>query len=451
MIKTIRQPSACRRALTCFALLFGIGFFDPAFGMLSEKTDSPVVTVLCYMNGDNDLSEEVLHTLDMIETAGSSERVNVIALVDGNGEWLGQYDNSWVRTRMVKVEHDTQIGVINSPVLEDWGEANLADPRILERFIHVAIDRYPADRYFFYAFAHSQGVIDTRAFSIQKQVKKISISNDDTSEHKMDLNQFHDAIKRGLDDRRFDLIVLFSCLTNMVEIGYALADVCHYFVASQDEIRLINEPPGRFQIRGLPFEAAITALIDNPSIGTVDLGRIVVDFHVDNYLQEAALDFYASKPVNYRLPAGMALVGCQALPILVQDLNELARSMIAHAGEPMVVNAMRDALNKTPRFASFLNLEYYDLYFFVQYLRDSLQQLETIQACNAVLDRLDEQVLIYERHTRDNHAKGVSIYLSNPLVPENIYRVHQRMYANTRFSQETLWDEMIACFRHRLK
>lgn len=85
MIKTIRQPSAYRRALTCFALRFGIGFFDPAFGMLSKKTDSPVVTILCYMNGDNDLSEEVLHTLDMIETAGSSERVNVIALVDGNG------------------------------------------------------------------------------------------------------------------------------------------------------------------------------------------------------------------------------------------------------------------------------------------------------------------------------------------------------------------------------
>jgi len=42
------------------------------------------------MNGDNDLSEEVFYSLDLIETAGSSDNVNVIALVDGNPEWMGQ-------------------------------------------------------------------------------------------------------------------------------------------------------------------------------------------------------------------------------------------------------------------------------------------------------------------------------------------------------------------------
>jgi hypothetical protein len=180
--------------------------------------------------------------------------------------------------------------VINATVLEDWEEANLADPKILERFVRAAIDRYPADRYILYTFAHSQGIIDTRTFSIKRKMKNVSISNDDTSKQKMDLKQFHDAIKCGLDGRQFDLIIFFSCLTNMVEIGYAFSDITHYFIAIQDEIRLLNEP-----------------------------------------------------------------------------------------------------------------------------------------------------------------SEGMSIYLSNPLIPDNIYKAHQCMYSRSRFSQDTQWDEMIACFRHRLK
>ena len=185
MIVTIRQITTCKLFLTFLALW--LGFSAPVFGMISEKADNTKVTILCYMNGDNNLSEEVFYSLDMIETAGSSDKVNVIALVDGNREWMGQYDISLANARMLKVEFDTQIGVINSTVLEDWGEANLADPKILERFVRTAIDNFPADRYILYSFAHSQGIIDTRTFSIQQQVKTVSISNDDTSKQKMDL------------------------------------------------------------------------------------------------------------------------------------------------------------------------------------------------------------------------------------------------------------------------
>lgn len=90
--------------------------------MVSDKAgnQNQTVTVLCYMNGDNDLSEEVFYSLDRIEIASSSDNVNVITLVDGNPEWMGLYDISWANTRMLKVEFDTHIGVINATVLEDW-------------------------------------------------------------------------------------------------------------------------------------------------------------------------------------------------------------------------------------------------------------------------------------------------------------------------------------------
>jgi hypothetical protein len=37
----------------------------------------------------------------------------------------------------------------------------------------------------------------------------------------------------------------------MVEVGYALRDITEYLIASEDEIRIVNDPPGSFQIRGI--------------------------------------------------------------------------------------------------------------------------------------------------------------------------------------------------------
>ena len=156
-----------------------------------------------------------------------------------------------------------------------------------------------------------------------------------------------------------------------------------------------------------------------------------------------------SQPYQYR--ADMAMVDCHALPLLVRGLDEMAGLMIAHSGDPQVVEAMRRALTTTPQFASFLNLEYYDLQHFVRQLKDHLQQPDLIKACDSIMAQLTDQVLIYERRTANGKATGMSVYLSNPLVPENVYQAHQAMYAQSRFGQDTRWDEMINCFRQRLR
>jgi hypothetical protein len=96
------------------------------------------VTILCYMNGDNDLGQEVLHALDMMESVGSSGAVNVIALVDSHPRWLAPYEADWSRARLVHVQTDPQIGRITSPIIEEWGEADLGNPQTLERFVRTA-------------------------------------------------------------------------------------------------------------------------------------------------------------------------------------------------------------------------------------------------------------------------------------------------------------------------
>jgi hypothetical protein len=56
-------------------------------------------------------------------------------------------------------------------------------------------------------------------------------------------------------------------------------------------------------------------------------------------------------------------------------------------------------------------------------------------------------LVLYERHTHDTRSNGVSIYLSNRHIPENIFRSHHSRYRRCHFSKDTAWDEMIALIR----
>ncbi len=410
------------------------------------------VTILCYMNGDNDLGQEVLHALDMMETVGSSDAVNVIALVDSHPQCLAPYEAGWSRTRLVHLQADAQIGRIESPILEEWGEADLGSPQTLERFVRTALAKFPAERIIFYTFAHGQGVIDTRRFAPPPHpAKTLSFSRDDTSGAKLTLDQLHGALEKGLAGRRFDLMVLFSCLANMVEVGYTLSDVTRLLVASQDEIRLVNQPPGRHQIRGMRFEDLIAGLHEDPSTDLIALCRSLVDSHVENYNLDVRLPSQNGNPRVCRYDGGMALVDATMMPYLGQALDDLALTLIRHQFEPAVVAAMHSALKSTQPFASFLNLEYYDLHGFVRHLRADCRALEVIAACNRVLDALQERILIYNRCSAGYEGEGISVYLPHPLVPENIFQTHQSLYGANAFSRDTQWNEMISLYRPHLR
>ena len=411
----------------------------------------PTVTILCYMNGDNDLSNEVLHALDMMETVGSSDRVNVVVLVDGHPDWLGPYDAAWSRTRLLHLQADPRVGRITSPVLEEWGEANMGAPHTLERFLRTAMAAYPAEQVYFYMFAHSQGVLDTRDYGPTPTVKTVSISRDDTSGAKMPLDEFQRALKQGLNGRRFELMVLFSCLANMVAVDYAMSDLTRYLVGSQDEIRLVNEPPGQHQVRGLRVEQLIAGLKQTPAADSRTLGRALVDSHVNSYDQDVRLPSGDGGDQICRFSGGMALVDAAAMPQLVSALDRLAHQLIRHIEEDDVVHAMGAALAATQPFASFLNMEYYDLSGFVRHLRAAVSHPELEATCDHILDVLANRVIVYARHTSDCAATGISIYLSHPLVPDNIFQTHQRLYQANRYSRDTQWDEMIGIYRVRLQ
>jgi hypothetical protein len=427
----------------------------PCQSFAAGQTTSPKkITIMCYMNGDNNLTHEVLHAVDMMETVGSSADLNILVLVDGGMDATQFYGEGWDRTKFLYITQDDRVGTINSPVLADMGEQDLGDPQTLHNFIKACL-KFPAERYIFCMFAHGRGIIDTDILKINGKVKSLYISPDDTSRTVMNQSEFHDAVKTALSGSVFDLMVFFSCLTNMVEIGYSLQDLTRYMVASEDEIRIVNDPPGKFQIRGIKFEEIFKQLKVNPELTAPELGKIAVDSFVAQYNIPVAVPGGTNGSVLKRFAGGLSVVDCRRYPHLAAILNELAEHVTSLLREAQtggaILSTLRRASSASQRYASFLNQEYYDLRNFLENLARETTDGQTKRLCLRAIDAITGELIVYEQHTANSRSNGISIYLSDGLLPENVYQAHQQLYRQCRFSKETAWDEMIESSRIRLK
>ena len=412
-------------------------------------------TVLFYMNGDNDLTDEVLSAVDRMETVGSTATLNIVALVDGHPDGTSRFGSKWMGTRLLHITLDNQTSQINSKVLADWGERDLGNPDTLAQFIRDALELFPAEKYIFCAFAHGKGVIDTGRLVHDFGEKSLSISSDATSHSIMSLTAFKGALETGLNGRRFSLTVLFSCLSGMVEIAYSLGDVTDYLIASEDEIRLVNDPPGTHQLRGISFEDLLRDLKSRPRLSDPELGRRVVDRFVEPYHKDVrTLDAGGGK-MSYRYPAGLALIDCIATARLVAALDELAGELINRLNHPeTVLPILADlqlTLKNTPTFKSFLNLEYYDLFNFLEHMARTTADFHIREKSMRCAKLLKSEVVRFERHTPDAQSHGMSIFFGHYLVPENVFAAHYLMYRRTRFSRHTRWDELIQTYRTQMQ
>jgi hypothetical protein len=76
-------------------------------------------------------------------------------------------------------------------------------------------------------------------------------------------------------------------------------------------------------------------------------------------------------------------------------------------------------------------------------LRDNAPDGRTQGLCSNAVDVLTNRLIVYERHTPSVRSNGVSIYLSHPRMPRNVWRKHFDEYRRNRFSIETQWDELL--------
>ena len=131
-------------------VLFGVGDSDDE----SDAAAPASWTFMAYVMGDTDLEPYALDDLTEMATVGSSEDLNIVAMVDRSPDYsddgvLNLED--WEDTKLLEVQEGEFV------VAADLGELNTGSSDTLAAFIETAISDYPADNYALLLWDHGGG------------------------------------------------------------------------------------------------------------------------------------------------------------------------------------------------------------------------------------------------------------------------------------------------------
>ena len=171
-------------------------------------------TVMLYSAGDNNLRRYLYDDINELETVGSDKNTNIITLMDQGSSNCRIYD----------LEKDSDLSRINSPVLKEMGNTDMANPLVLADFIRFSMKNYPAENYALIISDHGGGW--------EGAVEDDSYNNWMTME----------KLKKGLEiaksqtGNKIDVLGFDACLMANTEAVYQLKDQAKFIVASEQNI-----------------------------------------------------------------------------------------------------------------------------------------------------------------------------------------------------------------------
>ena len=197
-------------------------------------------TVMVYIDADNNLEPFGEMNLQMLESVGSSDKVNFVVLID---TYTGPASLLYVRQG-------------GSEVVADWGEVNMGDPATMTAFIKDAKKLAPAEKYCFISWDHGAGWR--------------GLNWDDTSEEQTGTAQFIDMtdLRTAVADGgvSFDVFAFDQCLMAQPEVAYQMSGYAQYLVFSEETI----------YGQGFPYDMIAADLVARPAMSSLELSKVIV-------------------------------------------------------------------------------------------------------------------------------------------------------------------------------
>lgn len=262
-------------------------------------------TIMVYMDGDNNLEEDAL--VDFLEMArvGSTPEVNIIVQLDRIGKYVPETNKKydfWTETLRFRVTKGSTPSK-SAPDARSIGEANMGDGAAVKDFVSWAKKEFPAKRYALIIWDHGQGwrgvlppTNEVRALISKAGMDSLNqnytgnmrlgfpfrtaigspfrtLSFDETNNDKLYNSELQQALLEALKGEKLELIGFDACLMAMVETTYALRDVAHTFVGSEELV------PGT----GWQYDDWLKTLTNTPTMNARALGDVLVNSFAKRY------------------------------------------------------------------------------------------------------------------------------------------------------------------------
>ena len=195
-------------------------------------------TMLAYIAGDNNLSDNGLDDIQEMCDMGASRAAHVGVQIDTKGEHDGAI--------RYEITPPDPTGVAHRVVIERLPEPDSGNPEVLYEFLQWGLRRYPARRRLVVVWNHGAGFRTARR----------DIAFDDYGSS-LDMTELQHALRRaGLGPRNKLAILGFdACLMSMLEIVYQLRNETEFIVGSQ------QTEPGD----GWPYDQVLRVMNSGPS------------------------------------------------------------------------------------------------------------------------------------------------------------------------------------------
>jgi hypothetical protein len=423
-------------------------------------------TVLVYLAGDNNLDGAGVADLREMKKVGSSASVNVIAQFDRAGS-RGTSKRFYLR-KGTELPKDA---------VQDLGETDTGDPKVLCDFFRWGVKHYPARHYLLVIWNHGSGWDDSNLYAnhgdyfsgdpppivrkgvvmnaegsvaevqprksrpvamaqarsavrrahralfastVDTMVRSRAIAFDDQAKDFLDNMEIKRALgeMKTLLGRPLDLIGFDACLMAMLEVNYQIMATARYAVGSEEE------EPGN----GWPYDRILKALAKKPAMAPDELARTVV--------AQYAASYGASDGVT------LAAVDLGQSDSLAAAVEKLGGSLLARVGKQSEMTLLSAVRAKVQEYSA-----PYDDYVDLVDLCDGLQRLlgdaAVTEACAAVKQAVAKMVLASAaKGSGVARSHGISIYFPKHKVCA--------LYAKLDFAKKNAWAKFIAAYTTRV-
>jgi hypothetical protein len=369
-------------------------------------------TILVYLNADNNLEEFGIEDVNEMEMVGSSPEVDILVQMD-RSPYYDTSNGDWIGARRMRIIHDADTAIINSPVLENLGSnVDMGDWHVLHDFIVWGQTNYPAEHYMVVIWNHGAGWRAAAAGTPEANPATRGVSFDDTSGTHIATTD----LPRALDVQpRMDLITFDASLMQMVEVAYQVRHYGRIMVGSEES------PPGS----GYAYQTFLGPLVATPTMLPEQLASEIVT---------QTLAYYNS--IGFTGALTQSAVALDRMDNLALAVDGFARALAT--AMPAYSAQITSARTQAQRYAYPDNKDLYDFALLISQL---VPQDNVVQAAQAVTAAVDDAVIAEDHNLPARNSHGLAIFVPKSGDYITFYRAS---YRTLEFSMNTAWDEWLS-------
>ena len=399
------------------------------------KTDKPdyLWTVMVYLAGDNNLTEESVFSLTEMKRVPTDGRIAVIAQFDpmasripthryvikgapaqkaSSGRAKSSPVTSTIGTDAIPLEDPTiKFPGLSGPKARaqrtepEDGETDSGDPATLFNFISWTQEHYRAERYMVILAGHGAGTEEDFLLKDQNPGSSLSIPA---------LRKVFEEVKKSLPIK-VDILGMDVCLMSMVEVCYELEGLVEYLVSSESFSPAAGWPYGHI------LEKIDATLQKNKKADTEELASLIVSEYIT---------FYNDYVVG-GLSVDQSVLKVSASVPLVKAVKNFTEDVEGWLREPL----FRDAIILAHWESQSYNGELFvDLRDFCELL--TVRYPRASKACGKVVQAIDDLVRkSCFTGVQNQFSNGVSIYFPwSDVAPR---------YQDLAFAHSAGWNDFL--------